>query len=60
MTITYDPGRTGGLTDADLTEALAAIYGPGSAPAAKEIAFNSGYSRHRPGDQLSGTTRRAA
>lgn len=44
MAITYDPSRTGGLTDADLTEALAAIYGPGSAPITKEIAFNSGYS----------------
>lgn len=43
MTISYDPSRTGGLTDADLTESLAAIYGPGSAPVAKEIAFNSGY-----------------
>ncbi len=44
MTITYDPSRTGGLTDADLTDALGAVYGPGSPPAAKEIAFNSGYS----------------
>jgi hypothetical protein len=43
MTITYDPSRTGGLTDADLTGALGAIYGSGSAPVAKEIAFNSGY-----------------
>jgi hypothetical protein len=44
MAISYDPGRTGGLTDADLTEALDVIYGPGSAPIAKEMAFNSGYS----------------
>ena len=44
ITISYNPSRTGGLTDADLTEALGAIYGPGSAPVAKEIAFNSGYS----------------
>jgi hypothetical protein len=43
MMITYDSSRTGGLTDADLTEALATIYGPGSPPIAKEIAFNSGY-----------------
>ena len=44
MMIAYDGDRTGGLTDADMTEALAAIYGPGSDPIAKEIAFNSGYS----------------
>lgn len=44
MVVTYDREQTGGLTDADMTEALAAIYGPGTAPAAKEIVFNSRYS----------------
>jgi hypothetical protein len=43
MMIMYDRDQTGGLTDADMTEALAAVYGPGSAPATKEMAFNSGY-----------------
>jgi hypothetical protein len=43
MMVTYDRDQTGGLTDADMTEALAALYGPGSAPVAKEIVFNSGY-----------------
>src|SRR5579859_1484591 len=28
MLVTYDRNRTGGLTDQDMTEALAAIYGP--------------------------------
>ena len=44
MVVTYDREQTGGLTDADMTEALAAVYGPGTAPAAKEIVFNSRYS----------------
>jgi hypothetical protein len=44
MMVTYDTDETAGLTDADMTEALSAIYGAGSAPATKEMAFNSGYS----------------
>jgi hypothetical protein len=43
MMITYDRGQTGGLTDVDMTEALAAIYGAARPPAVKEIGFNSGY-----------------
>jgi hypothetical protein len=43
MMITYDRDQTGGLTDVDMTEALAAIYGPARPPAVKEIGFNSGY-----------------
>jgi hypothetical protein len=41
--VTYDRDQTVGLTDVDMTDALAAIYGPARPPAAKEIAFNSGY-----------------
>ncbi len=41
--ITYDRSQTGGMTDDDMKEALGAVYGPGSAPAAKEMRFNSGY-----------------
>ncbi len=44
MMVTYDRDHTGGLTDADMTEALSAIYGPASKPATKEMSFNSGYS----------------
>jgi len=43
MMVRYDMDRTGGLTDADMTEALSAIYGSAAQPAAKEMAFNSGY-----------------
>lgn len=43
MMVSYDMDRTGGLTDADMTEALSAIYGSAAAPATKEMAFNSGY-----------------
>ena len=43
MMVAYDSDHTGGLTDTDMTEALAAIYGPVSTPVAKEMAFNSGY-----------------
>jgi hypothetical protein len=48
MMVTYDRDHTGGLTDADMTEALSKIYGPVSQsvanqPVAKEMAFNSGY-----------------
>ena len=41
MMVSYDMDRTGGLNDADMTEALSAIYGPAAPPAAKEMAFNS-------------------
>jgi hypothetical protein len=44
MMVAYDSGQTNGLTDADMTEALSAIYGPASVPVVKEMAFNSGYS----------------
>ncbi len=43
MMVTYDRDHTSGLTDADMTEALSAVYGPVSTPAVKEMAFNSGY-----------------
>ncbi len=43
MTVTYDRDHTGGLTDADMTEALSAIYGHVSVPVAKEMFFNAGY-----------------
>jgi len=43
MMVAYDKDQTGGLTDKDMTEALSTIYGPGSTPVAKEMAFNSGY-----------------
>jgi hypothetical protein len=43
MMVSYDRERTGGLTDADMTEALSAVYGPASRPATKEMSFNSGY-----------------
>ena len=43
MMVAYDSGQTNGLTDADMTEALSAIYGPDSVPVVKEMAFNSGY-----------------
>ena len=46
MTVTYDPDRTAGLTDADMIGALAAVYGPPSPGAAREISFDSsGYSK---------------
>jgi hypothetical protein len=44
MMVTYDRDQTGGLTDKDMTEALSAVYGPGSVPVTKEMTFNSGYS----------------
>lgn len=43
MMVSYDRDRTGGLTDADMTEALSGIYGPASTPVTKEMSFNSGY-----------------
>jgi hypothetical protein len=43
MMVSYDRDHTGGLTDADMREALSAIYGPASAPDTKETSFNSGY-----------------
>jgi hypothetical protein len=44
MTVTYEPERTAGMTDADMIEALAAIYGPASKSAAQEVSFiSSGY-----------------
>ena len=43
MMVSYDRDHTGGLTDADMTEALSAIYGPAAPPATKEMAFYSGY-----------------
>jgi len=43
LMIAYDRDHTSGLTDADMTEALAAVYGPGSTPATKEMLFSSGY-----------------
>lgn len=43
MDVTYDRDQTSGLTDTDMTEALSAIYGPASAPASKEISFDSGF-----------------
>jgi hypothetical protein len=44
MMVAYGSEHTGGLTDTDMTEALSAIYGPVSAPVAKEMVFHSGYS----------------
>ena len=44
MMVAYDSGQTSGLTDADMTEALSAIYGPASVPVVKEMVFDSGYS----------------
>jgi hypothetical protein len=41
--VMYDRDHTSGLTDADMTEALTAVYGPSLAPATKEMAFNAGY-----------------
>lgn len=43
MMVSYDSDQTGGLTDADMTDALSAVYGPASTPVTKEMAFNSGY-----------------
>lgn len=43
MMVAYDGDQTGGMTDADMTEALSTVYGPASAPLTKEMAFNSGY-----------------
>jgi hypothetical protein len=43
MMVSYDRDRTGGLTDADMTEALSAVYGPAATPVTKEMDFNSGY-----------------
>lgn len=43
MMVSYDRDRTSGLTDADMKEALSAVYGPASAPVMKEMSFNSGY-----------------
>lgn len=44
MMVAYDSGQTNGLTDADMTEALSAIYGASFVPVVKEMVFNSGYS----------------
>jgi hypothetical protein len=44
MMVAYDRNQTTGLTDKDMMEALSAVYGPGSVPVTKEMAFNSGYS----------------
>jgi len=44
MMVAYDRDETGGLTNKDMTEALSAVYGPGSTPATKEMSFNAGYS----------------
>jgi hypothetical protein len=41
--VSYDRDHTSGLTDADMTQALSAIYGPANTPAAKEMSFNSDY-----------------
>lgn len=43
MMVSYERDHTGGLTDADMTEALSSVYGPASAPVTKEMSFNSGY-----------------
>jgi hypothetical protein len=43
MIVMYDRDHTSGLTDADMKEALTSVYGPGSASATKEMAFNAGY-----------------
>jgi hypothetical protein len=43
MMVSYERDRTGGLTDADMKEALSAVYGPASTPVTKEMSFNSGY-----------------
>jgi hypothetical protein len=43
MMVAYDRDQTSGLTNKDMTEALSAVYGPGSAPVTKEMAFNAGY-----------------
>jgi len=45
LTVTYDPDRTAGLTDADMVEALTRIYGGASKAAVPDVAFNSGYSK---------------
>ena len=43
MMVSYDRQHTGGLTDADMTEALSSVYGSASSPVTKEMSFNSGY-----------------
>ena len=43
MMVSYDREHTGGLTDADMADALSALYGHASAPVTKETSFNSGY-----------------
>ena len=43
MMVSYDRDHTGGLTDADMKEALSPIYGPASTPLTKETSFNAGY-----------------
>jgi hypothetical protein len=43
MMVAYDMEHTAGMTDTDMTEALSAIYGTGTAPVGKQMAFNSGY-----------------
>lgn len=43
MMVAYDGDQTGGLTDADMTEALSAVYGQASRPVTNEMVFNSGY-----------------
>jgi hypothetical protein len=45
ITVTYDPDQTGGLTDADMIEAISVIYGPTAKPAATEMTFNAGSGR---------------
>jgi hypothetical protein len=46
MTVTYDPDRTAGLTDADMVEALTAIYGLAARGNAPEVNFvSSGYTK---------------
>ena len=44
MMVAYDGDKTGGMTDADMTNALSTVYGSASTPTTKEMVFNSGYS----------------
>lgn len=43
MMVAYDSDQTGGLTEADMTDAVSGVYGPVSTPLTREMIFNSGY-----------------
>jgi hypothetical protein len=43
MMVTYDREQTGGLTDADMVEAISGVYGVEAKSTATSMTFNSGY-----------------